>query len=130
MGREVKRVPLEYVDDGRPEPPKGRGWQMWTTTEERPMSPVFKAPEQLARWLTDNKASAFGSQKASYNEWLNMIHEGSSLTGFMNSKTGRVKSGVAEAHESPTRLARARKLASQVKARIQQARGKEHDREH
>jgi len=48
----------------------------------------------------------------------------------MNSKTGRVKSGVAEAHENPTRLARARKLASQVKARIQQVRGKDQDREH
>jgi hypothetical protein len=130
MGREVKRVPLDYEHDGNPEPTKGKGWQMWTTTEERPMSPVFNSPQQLARWLTDSKASAFGHQKATYDEWLSMIHEGSSLTGFMNSKTGKTKSGVAEAHENPSRLGRARKLASQVKAHIQQARGKEHDREH
>lgn len=130
MGREVKRVPLNYEHDGNPEPPKGRGWQMWTTTEERPMSPVFKNPELLARWLTDSKASAFGHQKATYDEWLSMIHKGSSFTGVMNSKTGNIKSGVAYAHESPSRLGRARQLASQVKARIQQARGKEPDREH
>lgn len=62
-------------DDWKPtDPPEGEGWQMWETTSEgSPISPVFKAPEELARWLADTNASAFGSSGASYGSWLRMI---------------------------------------------------------
>ena len=64
------------------EPPFGDGWQMWEDVSEgSPMSPVFKTPEELATWLADNKASAFGSQTATYEEWLGMIKVGSSPCG-------------------------------------------------
>jgi hypothetical protein len=56
------------------EPPPGEGYQMWETTSEGfPMSPVFKTPEVLARWLAEVKASLFGHQAATYEEWLSMI---------------------------------------------------------
>lgn len=36
----------------RTEPPTGDGWQLWeTVTEGSPISPVFTAPEELARWM-------------------------------------------------------------------------------
>ncbi len=45
--------------------------QMYETcTEGTPISPVKATPEDLARWLADNGASAFGSQTATYEEWL------------------------------------------------------------
>jgi hypothetical protein len=43
------------------------------TTEGTPISPACKTPEELARWLADNKASSFGSSTATYEQWLNMI---------------------------------------------------------
>lgn len=56
------------------EPPPGEGYQMWETISEgSPMSPVFRTPEELARWLADTKASSFGHQTATYEEWLSMI---------------------------------------------------------
>ncbi|MDJ0513004.1 MAG: hypothetical protein QNJ62_06140 [Methyloceanibacter sp.] len=40
------------------------------TSEGTPISPAFETAEELARWLTDNKASAFGDMTASYEQWL------------------------------------------------------------
>lgn len=40
------------------------------TTEGTPISPVMETPEQLARWLVDNSASAFGENTATYDQWL------------------------------------------------------------
>jgi hypothetical protein len=49
-------------------------YQMYETTSEgTPISPVCKSPEELAKWLTDNKASAFAEHTATYEEWLRMI---------------------------------------------------------
>jgi hypothetical protein len=46
-------------------------FQMYeTTTEGTSISPVMDSPESLARWLADNKASAFADQTASYDAWL------------------------------------------------------------
>ena len=57
------------------EPPAGEGWQLWsTTTEGTPMSPVFETPEKLAQWLVDTKASTFGTDTATYEEWLRFIN--------------------------------------------------------
>ncbi len=47
-----------------------------TTSEGTPISPAFETPELLARWLTDNGASAFGGMKGSYEGWLSTCKGG------------------------------------------------------
>lgn len=75
------------------EPPTGNGWQMWETTSEgSPISPVFATPEELARWLADTGASSFGSNGASYDQWLAMINEGWAPTAIGDEKG--LRSGV------------------------------------
>ncbi len=57
--------------------------QMYETcTEGTPISPVMKTPEELARWLVDNKASAFGGMTASYEGWL-IVAKGESSVGMV-----------------------------------------------
>lgn len=46
------------------------------TSEGTPISPAFKTPEELARWLADNGASAFGSSTATYEGWLRVAKGG------------------------------------------------------
>lgn len=46
------------------------------TTEGTPISPVFATPEELACWLTENSASAFGDMTASYESWLRVANGG------------------------------------------------------
>lgn len=46
------------------------------TTEGTPISPAFKTPEELARWLADNGASSFGRDTASYEGWLRVAKGG------------------------------------------------------
>lgn len=46
------------------------------TTEGTPISPAFATPEELARWLVDNGASAFGSSTGSYEGWLRVARGG------------------------------------------------------
>lgn len=83
-GKEIKS---HGCPDWQVGPPQGDGWQMWeTTTEGSPMSPVFATPEELARWLADNKASAMGSQTASYEDWLGMIKAGWAPTGALSKR--------------------------------------------
>ena len=83
----------------RTAPPSGDGWQMWETTSEgSPMSPVFATPEELARWLADTGASAFGRQGATYEEWLGMCREGWAPSAVMSN--GVIRSGVAAVSES------------------------------
>ena len=79
---------------------KDFGWQMWATTSEgSPMSPVLDTPEELAHWLADSKASAFGGMTATYDEWLRMITgSGSAPSAVLTvSETGKgtLQSGVA-----------------------------------
>jgi len=76
------------------EPPNGDWYQVWETTSEgSPISPAFETPEELARWLADNKASAFGSQTASYETWLKFIcGPGWAPSAVM--ENGMMKSGV------------------------------------
>lgn len=40
------------------------------TSEGTPISPAFLTPEELARWLADTGASAFGRSTATYEQWL------------------------------------------------------------
>lgn len=52
-------------------------YQMYETTSEgTPLSPVLDTPEKLARWLTDNEASASGDLTASYEGWLRVCNGG------------------------------------------------------
>jgi hypothetical protein len=54
--------------------PTGPGYQLWEDVSEgSPMSPVFAAPEELAHWLADNKASAFAAMTLNYEKWLAFI---------------------------------------------------------
>jgi len=46
------------------------------TSEGTPISPAFETPEELARWLTDNGASAFGDSTGSYEGWLRVAQGG------------------------------------------------------
>jgi hypothetical protein len=61
-------------------PPSGNAIQMWETTSEgSPISPPFETATELAKWLAETKASAFGRDTCTEQEWLAMIHEGQSI---------------------------------------------------
>ena len=67
------------------------------TSEGTPISPAFKTPEELARWLADNRASSFGSDTATYEQWLAMIGDGFAVSLVVDS--AGMRSGVAFAAE-------------------------------
>lgn len=69
------------------------------TTEGTPISPAFETPEELARWLTDNKASAFGGMTASYEHWLNVARGGWAPSMVISG--GRMMSGVEAMADKP-----------------------------
>ncbi len=57
------------------DPPTGEGYQLWETTSEgSPVSPVFKAAEDLAAWCEKN-ATVFADIKVSAKEWLKMFQD-------------------------------------------------------
>ena len=62
------------------------------TSEGTPISPAFRTPEELARWLADTGASAFGSDTASYEAWLRVASGGWALSLVVAS--GKVQNGV------------------------------------
>ena len=64
-----------------------------TCSEGTPISPAFETPEELAHWLADNNASAFGSQTATYEQWLSTCKSGWAPSAVM--RGGKIKSGVA-----------------------------------
>jgi hypothetical protein len=63
-----------------------------TTSEGTPISPAFATPEELARWLTDNNASAFGDSTASYEGWLRVARGGYACSAIVSG--GVMQSGV------------------------------------
>jgi hypothetical protein len=67
------------------------------TSEGTPISPAFETPEELARWLTDNGASAFGGQTASYEGWLAVCRGAWAPSAVM--RGGQMVSGVDFAAE-------------------------------
>ena len=84
-------------EDYMPEFPEKKmtHYQMYETCSEgTPISPVMETPEELARWLADNNASAFGAQSATYDEWLNTIKEGSCPSFYITKDYGII-SGVS-----------------------------------
>ena len=66
------------------------------TSEGTPISPAFATPEELARWLADTNASAFGSDGASYEAWLRIARGGWAPSMVFTSAAG-LQSGVAAA---------------------------------
>lgn len=85
----------EQAEIGRPDPAYYRpAWpetmrthlQMYETCSEgTPISPVCATAEELARWLADNRTSAFAfaDQVATYEQWLATIHRGSAYSAAM-----------------------------------------------
>jgi hypothetical protein len=67
------------------------------TSEGTPISPPFATPEQLAHWLTDNGASAFGVSTATYEQWLSACRRGWSVSMVIDG--GVIRSGVAAMSE-------------------------------
>ena len=63
-----------------------------TCSEGTPISPAFKTPEELARWLADNNASAFAGQGASYESWLRICKGGYAPSAII--MNGKLMSGV------------------------------------
>lgn len=84
MGREVRRVPADWChpwgEDGRyvplqlmPDWPEADCTHLMmyeTVSQGTPVSPAFATPEELARWLVDNKATFYAKDLATYDEWL------------------------------------------------------------
>lgn len=58
------------------------------TSEGTPISPAFATPEELARWLADTGASAFGSETASYEGWLRVACGGYAPSAVYTPQTG------------------------------------------
>jgi hypothetical protein len=63
------------------------------TSEGTPISPAFETPEELARWLADTGASAFGDMTASYDAWLRVACGGFACSAVYSPSTGLI-SGV------------------------------------
>lgn len=76
------------------EPPEGEGWQLWETVSEgSPISPVFAAPNELARWCEAN-ATIFAGEKMNYRQWLQLV------TGEENLNVGSLMVAVQEEGKS------------------------------
>lgn len=59
------------------EPPKGKGFQLWSTTSEgNPMTPVFKTLDLLCEYCEAFKISVFGYNTATKEEWFEMLDDG------------------------------------------------------
>ena len=119
MGRQVRRVPADWQHPIDPEtghfkplfdsakfaahsrdympawPDAERTHFMMyeNTSEGTPISPAFETPEELARWLADTNASAFGNSGASYEAWLN-IARGEWAPSMIYTPQGGLQSGV------------------------------------
>lgn len=67
-----------------------------TCSEGTPISPPCATAEECARWLADSGASAFGSETATYEQWLATCKAGWAASGIYTPETGLI-SGVAAA---------------------------------
>lgn len=85
-------VPEEYMPDW-PSEQRTHLMMYETTSEGSPISPAFATPEELARWLYENGASAFGGLTATYEQWLSVARGGYAPSAVIGA-TG-LRSGVA-----------------------------------
>jgi hypothetical protein len=75
-------------------------YQMYEAcTEGTPISPVMVSPEELARWLVENKASAFADETASYESWLRVANGGFACSAVLIN--GTLKNAVDGLSELP-----------------------------
>jgi len=73
-------------------------YQMYENVSEgTPISPVKESPEELAKWLADNKANAGFMSTASYEAWLNICYGEYAPSGILIN--GKVFNGVEGAKE-------------------------------
>lgn len=84
---------------------KENGYQIWQDVSEGgPVSPIFKKPEDLAKWMVDNDNSI--TRDTTYQGWLKFIKEEGSSPSMIGG-LGGLKSGVAslynEEAETPTK---------------------------
>jgi len=81
------------------EPPKSlddkeNGYQIWQDVSEGgPVSPVFKKPEDLAKWMVENDTSI--TRDTTYEGWLKFIKEEGSAPSMIGGIGVGLKSGVA-----------------------------------
>ena len=86
VSEESKSLSYEEYEGPRPDPEdympewdeseKTHYMMYEDTSEGTPISPAFETPEELARWLADTGASAFGGSTASYEGWLRVANGG------------------------------------------------------
>jgi hypothetical protein len=74
------------------------------TTEGTPISPAFATPEELAQWLVDNGASAFGGETASYKGWLATVRGGYAPSAILDSVNGLRPGMDFAAEDKPGRI--------------------------
>lgn len=82
-----------YSDYMHPEGERTHYMMYEDTSEGTPISPAFATPEELAQWLADNNASAFGNMTATYEQWLHTIKR--SWVPSMIIDSSGIHSGVA-----------------------------------
>ena len=94
MGRELKRVApgAEYGSHLDEDPPMAEGewYQMWQTVSDKPYTPAFETPEELARWCADHPWGMEVDNPVSYETWLRFITGpgwAPSLAGFVGEMT-------------------------------------------
>lgn len=100
------RAALEAEDGGprysrymHPVGPRTHYMMYEDTSEGTPISPAFATPEELARWLTDNNASAFGNMTATYEQWLSTIRRGFAFSAAWHPEVGMISGVEALASE-------------------------------
>ena len=105
-GKECPQCYGTGKDSPKIEPPKGYDWektdgyQIWQDVSEGgPVSPVFRKPEDLAKWMDENDNSV--TRDTTYEGWLRFIKEGGSAPSFI-SGGGRLGSGVAVLNNEPS----------------------------
>ena len=85
-------VPEDYMPEW-PEEQKTHLMMYETCSEGTPISPAFATPEELAHWLANTGASAFGGETATYEQWLDTCKRGYAPSAFLTSRG--IESGVA-----------------------------------
>ena len=71
-----------------------------TCSEGSPIGPAFLTPEELANWLFENKASAFGHETAGYEAWLRIAKGGYAPSMVFTPERG-IQSGVEAFSSDP-----------------------------
>jgi len=72
---------------------KDFGYQIWQDVSEGgPVSPVFKKPEDLAKWMVENDTSI--TRGTTYEAWLKMIKEMGGCPSMIGMLGKGIKSGM------------------------------------